>query len=99
MDDEALRNLAAHDMALGYVVEILLSRYLSPAGEFREGLARSIVDNGKRYDQFFGLAKTEAEAELLSDIAVRMHGQLEELVNRALARLEASREAGQEEEL
>jgi hypothetical protein len=87
MNEEHMRRVAAENMALSYLVEILLSRYLKPLeSPFREELAKVIISNGQRIDQFFGVAQSETDAELLSDIAVKMHETLETIVGRALAR-------------
>lgn len=87
MTEDQIRRVAAENMALSYLVEILLSRYLKPLdGPLREDLAKTIISNGQRIDQFFGVAKSETDAELLADVAVKMHEALETIVRRALAR-------------
>jgi hypothetical protein len=95
LDDEAFRNVAADSMAQGFIVEILLSQYLrdSPL-EHRRVLADSLVTTGKRTDLFQGLTNDEATAELFSDVVVRMHGALEGIVARAMARAAAAESRG-----
>ena len=90
MTEEQIRCVAAENMALSYLVEILLSRYLGPLDSpLREQLAKTIISNGKDTSQFFGVAQSETDAELLSDLAVKMHEVLETIVVRALDRSKA----------
>jgi hypothetical protein len=95
MHDEGLRNVAADSMAQGFIVEILLTNYFkSFPPEVRDSLAKTIIAVGKKTDHFAGLIENEAEAEVFSDVVVKMHAALESLVQRSLLRLAAG-EAGQ----
>jgi hypothetical protein len=92
MDEEAIRNTMADQMACAFIVEILLVGYLKqfPAGAARDSIVETIKKTGRRTDQFAGLAKTDRMAELLSDVTVRMHSALDGYLERALARLAAA---------
>jgi pyruvate/2-oxoglutarate/acetoin dehydrogenase E1 component len=88
MIEEAFRNVAADSMAQGFIVEILLTRYLKqfPPAD-REEIAESLIKTGRRIDHFHGVAKDdEFLAELFSDVTIRMHAALEALVKRAMRR-------------
>jgi hypothetical protein len=88
MDNEVFLELAANSAAQCIVVEILLSEHFKTfAPELRDDLAASVIETGKKAVLFAGRAKAEQMAELQSDLTVRTHAALEELVSRALARL------------
>jgi hypothetical protein len=88
LDDDKLRNLLADEMSLNYLVEILLTKYLKDFDEpLRGGIASTILANGKRIDGLTGIAATEADAELIGDVTIRMHAALEDTIRRSLTRL------------
>lgn len=87
MDEEMLRNIAADNMAQGFIVELLLADHLKKFGPFRDNLAQHIFTVGQRTDHYFGLAKDDATAEVFSDVVIRMHASLEGYLERALGRL------------
>jgi hypothetical protein len=88
MDNEVFLELSANSAAQCIVVEILLSEHFKTfAPELRDDLAASVIETGKKAVLFAGRAKAEQVAELPSDLTVRTHAALEELVSRALARL------------
>lgn len=90
LDEHKIRNLLADEMSLNYLVEVLLTSYLKTFGPgVMEGVALTLLENGKRIDQLKGIAQTEADAELVSDVTMRMHVQLEDTIRRALYRLGA----------
>jgi hypothetical protein len=69
-------------------VEILLTQYLRTFPlEHRNEIVAALINTGSRTDQFIGLAKDEATAELFSDVVVRMHAALEGIVSRAMLRV------------
>jgi len=75
--EEAFRNLAASSMAQGFVVEILLARYLREFNdEDRTKIVDSLLKTATRTDEFEGLT---AGDEAMSSVDV--------LVGRALRRL------------
>jgi hypothetical protein len=84
--EETFRNVAANCMAQRFVVEILLTRYLSEhQSPFRDRLAEQIVQSAKQTDHFAGLtAGNEALSELFADVVVRMQAEVETLVGRAM---------------
>jgi hypothetical protein len=90
MDEEAIRNVFADEMACGFLVELLLTDYLKRMPEpIRPGLVAAMRQTGRRIDHYAGLAKDERTAELLADVTVRMHDALDGYLDRALARLAA----------
>ena len=90
-EEEAFRNIAADNMALGFIVEILLAKYLKsfPPRE-RSVLVESIKQTGRETNHLRGVTEgDEAMSELLADVVVRMHGALDGYVARAFARIGA----------
>lgn len=88
---EAFRNVAADNMAQGLVVEWLLCRQLKQyPKEIRGEIAESLKASGRNTTSFSQLRASDAMSEMLSDVAVRMFGALDGLVDRAMARAEAS---------
>ncbi|MGY3125055.1 hypothetical protein ACVWXQ_008992 [Bradyrhizobium sp. S3.14.4] len=62
-DEEMFRNVAADSMAQGFIVEILLARYLGellPADRIE--IVETLTKQGKRTDQFAGLIKDDDKA-------------------------------------
>lgn len=92
--EETFRNVAANCMAQRFVVEILLTRYLSEyEAPFRDRLAAQIVQLAKQTEHFAGLtAGNEALSELFADVVIRMHGEVEALVRRALTQAQKGEE-------
>jgi hypothetical protein len=90
MEEEAFRNVAADTMALGFIVEILLSRYFkSFPPEDRASLAASMKKTAREIGHLHGATKgNEALSELLADVVVRMQPMLDRYVARALERIE-----------
>ena len=93
MTEEQLRNLAADSMAQGFIVELLLTEYLKKFGQLKFDVAKSILDAGQRTDEFVGLVKDFAEAEVFADVVVKMHQALDTYVGRALKRVAAGEKA------
>jgi len=89
LDDDVLRNVMADQMACSMLVEILLVQYLNrfSTPEDRLEIVEAIRRSGRKTDHFAGRASTEALAELLADVTVRMHSALDGYLERALARL------------
>lgn len=88
LDDDKIRNLLADEMSLNYLVEILLTRYFKEFDPpYREDIATTLLTNGRRIDGLKGIAPTEADAELVSDVTMRMHVALEDTIRRAMVRL------------
>jgi len=52
-----------------------------------------MLDTGQRTDQFEGIVKDFAEAEVFSDVVVKMHAALDAYIGRALKRVEAGQAA------
>lgn len=92
MTEDQLRNLAADSMAQGFLVDMLLAEYFTRLGEKRFLKAQKILDEGEMTDHFKGLAPDEEEAEVFSDVVVRMHEMLDRYVGRALVRAAAAEE-------
>lgn len=88
MDEEKLRDVAGKVMAYGFLLEILMARYLKAfPPEGRAEIIGSILGTGMRTDHFAGLIKNdETTAELFADVVVKSHQELERLVLRALDR-------------
>lgn len=88
MNDDLQRNVAADEMAVSFLVEILLVDYFKKfRPEDREAMAATIIATGQRTDHFSGLDLDDTMAEALADVTVRMHEALVGIVSRALARL------------
>ncbi len=98
MTEDQLRNLAADSMAQGFILELLLVDYLKKFGQFKFATAKSILDAGQRTDGYTGLVKDIGEAEVFSDVVVRMHQSLDEYVGRALKRIAAGEKANEDRE-
>lgn len=89
-EDERFRDLASYVMAQGLIVELLLMRYLKLfEGEIRDEVAKTIIGRGNETGAFDGLTLPFEDAEILSDVAVRMRGQLAALVALAMGRAAA----------
>lgn len=95
MDDQHLRNIAADQMAVGFIVELLLvDKLKSWPDEIRARLVQTLRDAARRTDQLAGTASNDHEAEVLADVTVRMHIAMDGYIDRALARLAAGEQAG-----
>lgn len=92
MKDEWLENLAAAVSAQGYVLEVLLTRHLKQflPGGIREEYADSLLANGVRTDAIRAMGLELADAVQLSDVVVKTHEQLADMIGRAMTRAEAS---------
>ena len=87
-EEEAFRNVAADNMALGF---ILLAKHLKsfPPRE-RSVLVETLKKQGRETDHLQGLTRgDEAMSELLADVVVRMHEALDGYVARAFVRIGA----------
>ena len=94
MDEDQLRNIAADQMAQGFILEILLSRYFkSHPEEMWDDLGKLMVAGAKRTDHFTNVVKTDAEAEVFADVVVKMHQSIQTYVDRGLGRARASVQA------
>lgn len=92
MKDEWLENLAAANMAQGYVLEVLLTRHLKafPPGPLRDEYAVVLVKNGERLDGIQPTGLGLEDAAQLADVVLKSHEQLADLVARAMLRAAAS---------
>ena len=88
MTEDQIRQVAADQMAVGFIVEILLKEYLkSFPPEQRGEIAQTIIKTGERTDAFTNVVKDDFEAEAFADVVVLSHGKVQGYVERALARI------------
>lgn len=85
--DEAFRELSASVFAQGFLIELLLARYLKLAGD--EGvaeLAGAIQRSSLDTTALSGVAKDESDAEFLADVTIKMQQVCEGMIDRAVFR-------------
>jgi hypothetical protein len=88
MDDDKQRQVAGQVMAHGFLLEILMARYLSNfSTEGQTEIVDAILKTGMRTDHFEGLINDEQTAELFSDVVVKSHQELKRLVSQSLKRV------------
>jgi hypothetical protein len=88
MDDDKQRQVAGRVMAHGFLLEILMARYLSNfSTEGQTEIVDAILKTGMRTDHFEGLINDEQTAELFSDVVVKSHQELKRLVSQSLKRV------------